>query len=59
MALNRNVESKSPDERDGEREKVSGKPEPVAPQRDEVGERRQHEEFMRKWREAPHRDSEH
>jgi hypothetical protein len=52
MALNRRAESRNPDEREGEGEKVSGEPERVAPQRDEVGERRQHEEFMRKWKEA-------
>jgi len=58
MALNRHAETKSPDESEGEVKKVSGKPEPVAPERDEVGERRQHQEFMRKWREANRGNSE-
>jgi hypothetical protein len=52
MALNRRADSRSPNAGEGENEKVSGEPERVAPQRDEVGERRQHEEFMRKWKEA-------
>jgi hypothetical protein len=52
MALNRRAESRSRNGREGEGEKVSDEPERVTPQRDEVGERRQHEEFMRKWKEA-------
>jgi hypothetical protein len=52
MALNRRAQSETPHEREGDAESPSGEVEPLAPQRDEVGERRQHEEFMRKWREA-------
>jgi hypothetical protein len=57
MGLNRGPKSKTPDQSEGDVEKRSGEPEPAAPKRDEVRERRQHEEFMRKWREKK-RDSE-
>jgi hypothetical protein len=51
MAPKRHVGCASPNQRERELERVSGEPEPVAPQFDEGRERRQHEEFMRKWRE--------